>query len=201
MTVAPIAYGLWIVFLISWYLAAFWISRGKASAKSGETWSYFMAWGLGFGLLFSPFTSREGFGHPMTTGPAVFLPLWHEPIGLGVGLLGVQLAAFAFAWWARIHMGRLWSGMITVREDHRVIDTGPFRLVRHPIYTGFIVASWALALIGAAPLSLAGAVVLTVLMALKSNSEERFLRQQLGEGAYDAYALRTPQLVPLVGWR
>jgi protein-S-isoprenylcysteine O-methyltransferase Ste14 len=133
-------------------------------------------------------------------GP-LLTPLWATPPAIAFGLTVIQLAAFAFAWWARIHMGRLWSGSIVVRADHRVIDTGPFRLVRHPIYTAFITASWTLALIGAMPQALAGAGVLTALMVLKSRSEERFLRSQLGEAAYDAYAARTPQLVPLIGWR
>lgn len=192
------ALGFWGLFLIGWYLAAFWISRGKASAKTGETWAYFIGWGFGFGLLFSPFARMYG-GAPMT-GP-MLTPLWGTPPLVAIALIVLQSAAFAFAWWARIHMGRLWSGNIVVREDHRVIDTGPFRLVRHPIYTAFIVASWTLALIGAMPQALAGAVVLTALMALKSRSEERFLRRQLGEAAYDAYAARTPQLIPFVGWR
>ena len=100
-------------------------------------------------------------GAPMT-GP-MLTPLWGTPPLVAIALIVLQSAAFAFAWWARIHMGRLWSGNIVVREDHRVIDTGPFRLVRHPIYTAFIVASWTLALIGAMPQALAGAVVLTAL--------------------------------------
>jgi len=192
------ALGLWGLFLTGWYLAAFWISRGKASARTAETWAYFIGWGLGFGLLFSPFV-RLYAGAPLA-GP-MLTPLWVTPTGIAIALIALQLAAFAFAVWARIHMGRLWSGNIVVREDHRVVDTGPFRLVRHPIYTAFIVASWTLALIGAMPQALAGAAVLTALMTLKSRSEERFLRQQLGEAAYDAYAARTPQLIPVIGWR
>lgn len=202
MTIEALAFVLWFAFLIGWYLAAFWISRGKASVKTREAWGYFVAWGVGFALLFSRFTAgRVAVPPPSESTPGLLAPLWRAPLVLGVALIVVQVGAFAFGSWARLHMGRLWSGMITVRENHRVIDTGPFALVRHPIYFAFILASWALALICAAPASLAGAAVLTVLMVVKARSEERFLRSQLGEAAYDAYAARTPQIIPLIGWR
>ena len=56
-----------------------------------------------------------------------------------------RLATFAgilFAWWVRIHLGRLWSGAITRKEGHRVVDSGPYGLVRHPIYTGLLAATF-----------------------------------------------------------
>ena len=53
-------------------------------------------------------------------------------------MAGLTLAGIAFTWWARIHLGRFWSNAITRKEGHRVIDTGPYGLVRHPIYTGLI---------------------------------------------------------------
>jgi protein-S-isoprenylcysteine O-methyltransferase Ste14 len=86
--------------------------------------------------------------------------------------------------------------MLTLREGHRVVDTGPYRLVRHPIYTGFITGAWALALIVGTPAALTGALVLTVVMSLKSKTEEQLLRRELGEASYDDYAARTPMLVP-----
>ena len=86
--------------------------------------------------------------------------------------------------------------MLTIREGHKVVDTGPYRIVRHPIYTGFIGGCWTLALVKATPAALAGAAVLTLVMAIKGKNEERFLRRELGEDAYDGYARRTPMLVP-----
>ena len=197
MPLGLIAYQLWVVFLTSWWLAAFWVSRDKTRAGRGELAAYNLAWGVGFGLLFSVWATVLGRAHL----PAALTPLWTTPASLAAILLAAQLGAFAFAWWARVHMGRLWSGAIVVRDDHRVVDTGPFSLVRHPIYSGFILASWPLALIVPAPTALAGAAWLTGVMIVKSRAEERFLRQALGAEAYDAYAARTPQLVPIVGWR
>ena len=47
-------------------------------------------------------------------------------------------AGLAFCWWARLHLGAMWSGTVTRKDDHHIVDTGPYGLVRHPIYTGLI---------------------------------------------------------------
>ena len=103
-----------------------------------------------------------------------------------------------FAWWARIHLGRLWSGSITRKEGHHVVDTGPYRLVRHPIYTGLIGATIATATAAATVTAVVGAVLITFGMWLKARTEERFLTEELGPEAYAAYQRRVPMLVPFV---
>jgi protein-S-isoprenylcysteine O-methyltransferase Ste14 len=190
------AWALWILFLVSWYAAMLWTAKAVTRETSGRRILYFLAYALGFWLLFSV---PEWFQHGDATAwraDAVARPLWVESAPVGWALVAAEVAAFLFAWWARIHLGRLWSGMITLREGHRIVDTGPYRLVRHPIYTGFIAACWTLALAKASPASLAGAAILTLVMAWKAKDEERFLRRELGADAYDDYARRTPMLVP-----
>jgi protein-S-isoprenylcysteine O-methyltransferase Ste14 len=93
-------------------------------------------------------------------------------------------------------LGRLWSGFVSRKEGHRVVDTGPYRLVRHPIYTGIDAASFAVLVVKASPLALAGFVLVVWGYWLKARIEERFLREELGSEAYDAYARRVPMLVP-----
>ena len=85
---------------------------------------------------------------------------------------------------------------MTRKDDHRIIDTGPYRLVRHPIYTGLITAAFALAVQVETPLALAGALFIALGFWLKARLEERFLREELGAADYDAYAARTPMLIP-----
>jgi protein-S-isoprenylcysteine O-methyltransferase Ste14 len=103
-----------------------------------------------------------------------------------------------FAWWARIHLGRLWSARITRKEGHKVIDTGPYAFVRHPIYTGLIFAALATAAERGSALAVLGAVLFCAGYWMKARLEERFLRQELGADAYDRYATRTAMLVPFL---
>jgi protein-S-isoprenylcysteine O-methyltransferase Ste14 len=173
---------LWGLFFISWIAAVVWtapaIKDGSRLLSLRDTFFYI----LGFGLLFS-----KGEWFPR---------LWDVRIVIGSLLLAAEILSFAFAWWARIHLGNLWSGKITLRTGHRVITTGPYRLVRHPIYTALIGASWALALLRGFPTSLLGAAILTGQMIFKARREEAFLRAELGAEAYDTYAARTPMILP-----
>jgi protein-S-isoprenylcysteine O-methyltransferase Ste14 len=107
-------------------------------------------------------------------------------------------AGLAFCWWARLHLGRLWSASVTRKEGHHIIDTGPYAFVRHPIYTGIILASFATAVERGTAIALAGAAIMTIGWYMKARIEERFLRQELGAAAYDSYAGRVAMLVPFL---
>jgi len=77
-----------------------------------------------------------------------------------------------------------------------VIDTGPYGLVRHPIYSGITLASIATAALRGTASAWLGAAVMTLGWYVKARMEEGFLREELGEDAYDAYARRVPMLIP-----
>ena len=93
-------------------------------------------------------------------------------------------------------LGRLWSDWLTKKAGHHVVDTGPYRLVRHPIYFGLIFAAIATAIEKGTSFALFGAAIATFALYTKAQREERFLRVELGEDAYDAYARKTAMLVP-----
>jgi protein-S-isoprenylcysteine O-methyltransferase Ste14 len=112
-------------------------------------------------------------------------------------LVGLTAAGFVLACWARFTLGRLWSAGVERKEDHRIIEDGPYAIVRHPIYTGLLAAALALALVKATPLALIGFVLTTVGFTVKARLEERFLAAELGEAGYDNYRRRVPMLVPL----
>jgi protein-S-isoprenylcysteine O-methyltransferase Ste14 len=133
------------------------------------------------------------------TGLAYRWRLWSLTGPLAWLAVGVVAIGFAFAWWARIHLGKLWSGLILRRRDHRIVDTGPYAVVRHPIYTGLILGAAALAALKATPLALIGVALIALGFGLKARVEERFLGAELGEAAYAAYRRRVPMLIPL--WR
>jgi protein-S-isoprenylcysteine O-methyltransferase Ste14 len=113
--------------------------------------------------------------------------------------VAVVLAGLLFTWWARVHLGRLWSSSVTRKADHHVVDTGPYGIVRHPIYTGIILASLATAGMRGTALAWLGAGVMTTGWVIKARLEEEFLRDQLGTETYGEYARRVPMLVPHPG--
>lgn len=174
-------FGLWIV---SWLIAAYWSHRAAKRATFGSELLYRLLAVVGALLIF--WHANEG---PY---------LWSLPVWAGILLIAVELAGFAFCWWARIHLGRLWSATVGAKGEHRIVDTGPYGLVRHPIYTGLIVALFAIAMIQGRTLAFAGAAVMTYSFWIKARLEERFLRQELGADAYDAYSRRTPMLIPFL---
>jgi len=113
--------------------------------------------------------------------------------------VGAALAAagLLFTVWARVHLGRNWSGIVTVKQDHELVASGPYAIVRHPIYTGLLLAFVGSAL---ARGEWRGAVaVLIVLWALwrKLRLEERWMREQFG-AQYQAYSQRVAALVPFL---
>ena len=176
------AFWAWVAFLASWWSASVWVARATTTAPLARRAAYYTGFTIGFAGMFAPIAwTGWRMSHPAATA-----------------LLAIELGGFAFAWWARIHLGRLWSGMLTLREGHRIVDSGPYGVVRHPIYTAFITSALAFAALSGSPLRLAGALVLAATMTIKSGEEERWLRAELGAAAYDAYARRVPKLVPFV---
>jgi protein-S-isoprenylcysteine O-methyltransferase Ste14 len=86
------------------------------------------------------------------------------------------------------------------KAGHHVVDTGPYRLVRHPIYSGLILAALATAIEKGTTIAIVGAATMTAAFYTKARREERFLRTELGDHAYAAYARKTAMLLPrLVG--
>jgi protein-S-isoprenylcysteine O-methyltransferase Ste14 len=181
---------IWIAWLISWFVAAFWANRTEKRVITWETGLYRLII-LAGAVLSAPLAARR----------LHLQQLWHVGFAGACTLLLLTVAGLLFTWWARLHLGRLWSGSITRKEDHRVIDTGPYAFVRHPIYTGIIFALFASALAQATISSLAGAALIALGLWMKARIEERFLTQELGADAYGVYRRRVPMLVPFAGGR
>lgn len=175
---------LWLIWAVSWAAAALWADPVKRRAGFQAEMRYRAVLLLGAILFFIPAHSYAG-----------RLRLW-IPDGIEAWICTALLAAgLAFSWWARLHLGRLWSGTVTAKVAHHIVDTGPYGLVRHPIYTGLLVAILATMAAKGTVWGIAGAALLTIGIVMKAKLEERFLRDELGT-AYDDYARRVPMLVP-----
>jgi len=112
--------------------------------------------------------------------------------GLVVTVLGA-----AFAIWARWTVGQNWSATVAVKEDHSFVDCGPYRIVRHPIYAGILLAMLGTALVyGEAGCFLAVSLAF-VAWWLKARMEEEFMTQQFGED-YRRYQRNVGQFIPFV---
>ena len=176
---------LWGGFVLSWILAAAWRSPAETSVGWRSEIGYRLVLILGGILLFIPARHYDG---PLR----LWYPNWTEAWA-SVGLMAL---GFAFAWWARLHLGTLWSGQITKKADHHVVDTGPYGIVRHPIYTGILLAVYATVWAKGTILAIAAGLVITLGLWMKARLEEGWLREQLGPEAYDAYRQRVPMLMP-----
>jgi protein-S-isoprenylcysteine O-methyltransferase Ste14 len=178
---------IWIGWLTSWVAASSWSGRTAKRATTWETWAYRVAIFAG-ALLIAPWTAP-------TLGEK---QIWEVGNTGAYVLVGVMLAGLLLTWLARIHLGRLWSSAITRKEQHRVVDTGPYAYVRHPIYAGIITALIATAIIEATLVALVGALLIALGLWLKARAEECFLMGELGPDAYGSYCRRVPMLIPFL---
>ncbi len=106
-------------------------------------------------------------------------------------------AGLMFSVWARVHLGRNWSGIVTIKQDHELITSGPYALVRHPIYTGLLLGFFGSALAIGEWRGVVAVVLAAGSLWFKLRREERWMRQQFGN-AYSTYAKRVAALVPFI---
>jgi protein-S-isoprenylcysteine O-methyltransferase Ste14 len=178
---------IWLAWIVSWVVASFWSGRTKRHVRTRDSFVYRVPILLG-AILFSPWTTR-------VLGESRI----YDPGNFGTFALAiVVLLGISFTWWARIHLGRLWSNAITKKEDHRIVDTGPYGLVRHPIYAGLILAILATGAALATWSSLTGALLISFGQWRKARMEEGFLTAELGPEAYGPYCRRVPMIVPFL---
>ena len=177
----------WIGWVASWVVASLWSGRTERRAATRETWIYRILIFAG-AILIAPWTAQ-------VLGES---PAWQVGYYGAYAFVGVMLTGLALTWWARIYLGRLWSSAITRKEKHRLVETGPYALVRHPIYTGLIIALLATAATEATLVAVLGALLIALGLWVKARAEERFLSTELARETYESYRCRVPMLVPFL---
>lgn len=120
-----------------------------------------------------------------------YVPLWVRFVGDLLMVLGISIRV-----WAIRVLGKFFTSIVTIQGGHRLISDGPYRVVRHPSYSGILLTSFGLLLAvgGVLPL-VAGAVLLPVCFGYRIRVEEDMLQKGLGQ-EYTEYMQRTSRLIP-----
>ncbi len=175
---------LWLVWLVTWVLAAGWSARVAAHHDLGaESPSRVLT--LAALIMFI-----------VSGWPVPSAQIWMTPAPIGWVLFALVLVGLVFTWAARLHLGPLWSNTSAPTEDHRIVESGPYAIVRHPVFAGLLLAALATAAERGRAEAVAGALTLIAAVALRAKLEESFLRRDLSDEAYTAYRARVPMLIP-----
>lgn len=162
----------WTIWAVWWLAMAFFSKSTKRRESPMQRIEHILPALLGFTLVF-----REGFGGAWLARP-VFVA---SPILLGTCVIATILGLL-FAVWARLTLGSNWSGTITIKTNHQLIRRGPYRWIRHPIYTGMLAALLATAITQGLSSGVIGFAFVFLALFRKARREELFLSQEFGEG-------------------
>jgi protein-S-isoprenylcysteine O-methyltransferase Ste14 len=177
--------GLWAIWLIYWIVAALGAKQTKRLESGLSQLSHLVPVVFGGVLL----------GAPDFLGDFLqqrFLPQTAAWFWIGTALTA---AGLGFSIVARIWLGRNWSGLVTLKQGHELIRIGPYAWVRHPIYTGLLLALIGTAIAVGKWRALLGLALIIVGVVRKIGIEERFLSEQFGDD-YKRYRAEVPALVP-----
>jgi len=175
---------LWLLFLIVWMLAAL-TSKRTVRRQTSMSWMIqaTLTW-VGFLLLLQPWR--------LDAVNVRFVPATSASTFCGVVLTA---AGIGFAIWARFTLGRNWSGTVTLKQDHELIRQGPYRIVRHPIYAGILLAMLGTAIgYGKVP-CLIGVAIVFLGFWIKWRIEEQFMIEQFG-AQYIQYRREVKAVIP-----
>ena len=175
----------WIVFLIYWQIKAV----GAKTTRRLEPLASRILRALIFLIAIVLLAT--------TSIPLRWLYRQFWPAGLWSFWLGaaVLVAGLLFAVWAREHLGSNWSRSVTIKQGHELITTGPYAVVRHPIYTGILAGFLGTAIALSQVRGFIVFVLIFLVLWLKLRMEEQWMRSQFGE-TYATYAHQTAALVP-----
>jgi protein-S-isoprenylcysteine O-methyltransferase Ste14 len=179
---------LWLACAAYWLLSA---SKVKATARQESIASraaHLVPMTIVILLLIAPPGLPWGFlgGRMLPGGPAMH---W-----IGVAVVA---AGLTFAVWARRHLGTNWSGTVTVKSDHKLVRSGPYRFVRHPIYSGGLLAVAGTAIARGEWHALLALLILFATCWWKLQREERWMGETFGED-YAKYRAEVSALIPFV---
>jgi protein-S-isoprenylcysteine O-methyltransferase Ste14 len=179
-------YTCWIIFLGFWLVA---VRRTKSTAEQGG-WRGWLAYRLPLAIAIALLVSS--FGSPVLEIPIIpSTPLIHILSGF------LCVTGLLFAIWARAILGSNWSSSVTLKQDHELVTRGPYRFVRHPIYTGVLLMLLGSALISGRLGPIAGMAFGFLGLWIKLSQEEALMMQHF-PADYPKYKASSKALLPFV---
>ena len=181
----------WFIGLCFAVFALFWIATAFSTKRTVRRRGW---WRVSFAvILFAWFAVRVGLtGVPWFNGLA-----WERTLGIGLVADAIAFAGLAVMLWARVVLGRNWSADVALKEGHELVTSGPYRFVRHPIYTGLLLMALGYAVWRGRYSGFWGLLVLTVLFWIKARSEESLMIETFGD-AYLQYKKRVKAIIPFL---
>jgi protein-S-isoprenylcysteine O-methyltransferase Ste14 len=176
---------MWITWALYWWIASHHAKAVERRESMGSRLLHIVPLLLAVWLLWAdriPVTFLNTRVIPWS--PSIF---WATALVTAAGLL--------FAVWARVRIAGNWSGTVTLKQSHELITTGPYAMVRHPIYTGLLAAVAGSALVRGEWRGVLAFVIAYAALWRKLRLEERWMRERFGQ-QYAEYSRRVPALVP-----
>jgi len=187
MLVNKIISSCWGIFLIVWLLAAIFTKRTVYREGAAQRLRYMLPIAIGCYLLFRGYRLPYPFN----------LRVIPHTDGILIAAAILCICGVSFCFWARAVFGRNWSGAVTLKEKHELIVRGPYRLVRHPIYTGLLAMVTATAIQQGHVGGIIGLSLISVSLWMKSSHEEAVMRKQFPD-QYPAYCERVKRIITFV---
>jgi protein-S-isoprenylcysteine O-methyltransferase Ste14 len=177
----------WLAFIAYWLVSALKGKEAKRTETRQERMRHSLPMLAAYILTFVPVSHYGVLGARIVSASAA----------LGIAGAVMTVAGVGLAIWARWHLGTNWSSTVSIRADHELIHTGPYRTIRHPIYTGMLLAFAGTALALGEVRGVLAFVIVLAAFYFKARKEENFLTQEFGE-RFAERARRTGMFLPRV---
>jgi protein-S-isoprenylcysteine O-methyltransferase Ste14 len=178
---------LWLAFFAIWTIGAFFTKRAVRTQSIATRILHTAISALAFVVGFTRAFDFGVFARP-------FIPKLPAVIDAGVLLTAVGIA---FAVWARLSLGGNWSGAVTVKENHTLTVRGPYRIVRHPIYAGLLLALGGTDIVFRDVRGLLAIGLVGMMLLMKARIEEKFMLEQFGL-EYREYMRHVKAFIPCI---